>query len=88
MALKDWKKIHSNIGVGYEKRINKKLLKIPQLRETWGDYIFIYTPDSEYAPYKDYVIVIRKGLKDVGKRQHFKTYPQALKFAKAYMRKH
>ena len=72
MALKDWK-------------INKKY-KNHYINKTSKEDIAIV---FDYIGYKNkWLIVIEDGCGDIVKQKIFKTKSQALKFAKAYMRKH
>ena len=77
MVYKDWTKITSNEWVLFKRNINNTLKT---------GYITIIKPEHHLGREKTYLV---DGKVNNNKFQkHFKTKQQALKYARAYMRKH
>ena len=84
MALKDWKKVKGYMNTWSNSKIDK-MISIYDAKEFWGRDSFY----SKLYKYKYGVDVSsNKWPLSVLIRNSFKTKKEALKYARAYMRKH
>jgi len=82
MAIKDWKKIRENKWIHTKMGVRNSY--------SWIVEINTYTIYNKRGPTKNkkFGVVVWDYMENVKLKKKFKSKPQALKFARTYMRKH